>query len=226
MQSHRRTPSPPSRDPNRPALPGLIGAICLALGAQAVAQAPAPQAPPAPAPQTPQNPPADATLTRDRGSVNLSREDQLFVEKAAQSGLAEVTFGRLAVERSGFPQVRAYGNAMVNDHGRLNEELKRIASNRGLLLSTSLDVALQRDADRMSQLKGTDFDDAFMMHMIESHRRAVSEFEAAANNSRDEELKAFAARSLPQLQQHLQLAMNTLAELRRNQQQGGNPPSR
>jgi putative membrane protein len=53
---------------------------------------------------------------------------------------------------------------------------------------------------------GADFDKAFAEDMVSDHKKAVAAFEKAANNSKDPDVKAFAAKTLPTLKMHLSMA--------------------
>ena len=60
--------------------------------------------------------------------------------------------------------------------------------------------------DRLSKLSGAEFDQAFMQQMVKDHTEAVTLFENQATNGKDAEVKAWAAKTLPTLKEHLQLA--------------------
>jgi putative membrane protein len=48
-----------------------------------------------------------------------------------------------------------------------------------------------------------------MMHMVEDHEMDTTEFEKASQSAQDTDVKAFAARTLPTLQDHLKQARAT-----------------
>src|SRR4051795_6002893 len=64
--------------------------------------------------------------------------DQSFVKEAAAGGMAEVELGRLAEERASSPGVKQFGQRMVDDHTKANEELKAIAQRKNIALPTDL----------------------------------------------------------------------------------------
>jgi putative membrane protein len=61
----------------------------------------------------------------------------------------------------------------------------------------------------LGKQSGTEFDRAYMKHMLDDHQKDVSDFEKAAKSAKDADVKTFAARTLPTLQAHLQLAQKT-----------------
>lgn len=144
----------------------------------------------------------------------LDGQDRKFVEAAAQGGLAEVAMGEMAQKRGTHAQVKAFGVRMVNDHTKANGELKRVASTKGVALPTRLDKEQQEHADALGKLSGADFDRAYMEHMVDDHKKDVSNFETAAKSAKDADVKSFAARTLPTLKTHLELAQKTQAALK------------
>jgi len=108
----------------------------------------------------------------------------------------------------------------VQDHTRANEELKQLASTKGLQLPTSLDSKHQKDMDRLQKMSGAQFDKAYMSHMVDDHKKDVSDFQKEANSGRDNDLKAFAAKTLPVLQEHLQLAQSTNDAVKKEKSSG------
>ena len=135
--------------------------------------------------------------------------DQNFVEKAAIGGLAEVQLGNLAQQKAASDQVRPFGMRMVQDHTKANDELKQIASSKGVQLPTALDSKHQKLADKLSKMTGADFDKAYMSDMVSDHKEDISDFKKEANGGKDADIKAFAAKTLPTLEDHLKMAQQT-----------------
>ena len=86
------------------------------------------------------------------GTVStLSVADKDFIMKAAQGGMAEVALGTLAAQQGTDAGVKSFGNRMTNDHGKANDELKALATNKGLALPMDLDAEGGRPAFAMTQ---------------------------------------------------------------------------
>jgi putative membrane protein len=139
--------------------------------------------------------------------------DRDFINKAATGGLTEVELGRIAAQRAARPSVRSFGERMVTDHGRANMELAALAQSKGLALPAALEPSQQAMRDRLSVLSGADFDRAYMSEMVRDHTEDVALFEREAEVSADPDLKAWAARSLPMLRDHLALARQVNSEV-------------
>ena len=139
--------------------------------------------------------------------------DRAFAEKAAAGGAAEVEGGKVAEQRAANDKVKQFGARMVQDHGKANDELKQIASGKGLQLPSAPDAHDQQEMARMQKLSGAEFDRAYMDHMVKDHKKDIAEFKKQASSGKDPEIKAFAAKTLPTLQEHLKLAEATHAEV-------------
>ena len=139
-------------------------------------------------------------------SSKLSPTDKTFVTKAAQGGQAEVELGQLAVDKSQNEQVKEFGQRMVNDHSKANDQLKEIASQQGITLPTGLDAKDQALKDRLSKLSGAQFDRVYMQNMVQDHKADIAEFQKEAKSGKDQAVKQFAQQTLPTLQSHLQEA--------------------
>jgi putative membrane protein len=134
--------------------------------------------------------------------------DQSFAEKAAVGGLAEVQLGKLAVGRAASPDVKQFGQRMVDDHGKANRELMALVEQKGISVPTALDPTHQKEADRLAKLQGAAFDRAYIQHMVKDHQEDVRLFRTQAQQGTDPELKRFAADTLPTLEAHLNMAQN------------------
>jgi putative membrane protein len=157
-------------------------------------------------------PAASPAKPKATGAAQLSDTDRKFVEQAAIDGLAEVQFGKLAQSKGANDAVKKFAARMVQDHGKANQQLKQLASAKGVQLPTDLDDRHKEDMQRLEKLSGAEFDREYMKHMVDDHKRDVAEFHKQATSGRDEQLKGFAARTLPTLQEHLKQAQ-TVNEL-------------
>lgn len=145
--------------------------------------------------------------------------DKEFAMKAAGGGMAEVELGRLATKNGQSAAVKQFGQRMVTDHSKANEELKAIASAKGITLPAEMSADGKEMMEKLSKLKGEDFDRAYMDGMVEDHMKDVAEFKREAETGTDKEIKAFAAKALPVLQGHLQMAQGIAPKERKEQAQ-------
>jgi putative membrane protein len=92
---------------------------------------------------------------------------------------------------------------MVTDHGKANAELMNIAKTKNIMLPATLDAEHQAKSDSLSKLSGAAFDKGYVEVMIEGHKKTLALMQSEAANGKDAELKAFAAKTAPVVQMHL-----------------------
>lgn len=129
-----------------------------------------------------------------------------FVKEAAIGGLMEVELGRYAEQNAASPRVSNFGSMMVRDHNKANEELKSIASQKNIEVPSTMDEKHMSMVNELKQKKGAEFDREYMREMVDDHEKDVDEFRKQSENGKDPEIKAFAARTVPVLQTHLDSA--------------------
>jgi putative membrane protein len=130
---------------------------------------------------------------------------QQFIKQAAVGGMAEVKLGELAEKNAQSDAVKNFGKRMRDDHSQANSELEQLAAQKNVTLPKDVDAKQKATYDRLSKLKGAEFDRAYMNAMLQDHRHDVAEFEHATKSS-DPDVQAFASKTLPTLQSHLEEA--------------------
>jgi putative membrane protein len=135
--------------------------------------------------------------------------DSEFAVAAANGGMAEVEFSKLAATNATAASVKEFASMMVKDHTAVNDELKSAAASKNITLPAALSEDKQEKLTKLSEKKGADFDKDYMDAMISDHKDAIDLFEKEANNGKDADLKAWAAGKLPALRSHLELAQTT-----------------
>lgn len=143
---------------------------------------------------------------------NLNPADSVFVRKAAEGGMAEVKLGQLAKDKGTNQSVKSFGDRMVKDHSKANDELKGLASKKGVTLRDSMNAKDKALYDRLSRLSGDAFDKAYMRAMVEDHQDDVSEFRRESQSAADPDIRQFTAKTLPTLEEHLRLARDTASK--------------
>lgn len=189
----RTSPGSPATDPNNNNNPGS-----------------SPNTPTTPSNNNPGR--SSNTPTGETSPNSLSSRDSNFVMQAAQTGMLEVQLGKLAVQRGSSPGVKQYGQEMVEEHTQKNQELMQLAMQKGVEVPTEMSSQNKALIDRLSGLSGTSFDTAYKQAMLDSHKQAIALFQAQSQQGQDPELKAWATKTLPNLQAHLQMVNQMLAD--------------
>ncbi len=136
-----------------------------------------------------------------------------FVSEAAGGGMAEVQLAGMALNHTQNPDIKDFAKRMIEDHSKANDELKPIAASKSMIVPKELGANEKALSDRLSKLSGAEFDKEYVKAMVDDHEKDVKAFQAQAQNGTDAEIKAFAAKTLPILQEHLQMIQNIKAKM-------------
>ncbi|MDQ3712044.1 MAG: DUF4142 domain-containing protein [Acidobacteriota bacterium] len=161
---------------------------------------------------------AQDTMNSDSKMQSSSKKnsDSKFMMMAATSDMNEITLSNQALSKSSNEDVKKLAQMMVDDHTKASEELKPIAMSKSVMLPTDADAKHKSALEKMSGMSGTEFDMAYLKMMVKDHEKAVSMFQKEANNGKDAEAKAFAAKTLPVLQGHLDMSRSMMTKMMGN----------
>lgn len=129
-----------------------------------------------------------------------------FWNDAAQAEAAEIALGSLALQKATDPTVEAFARGIVTDHTIAKQGLAALAAAKHVSLPVDANKAQQAVFARLNGMTGIDFDEAFMKQMVADHERTVALFKSTSASSPDADVKAFAAQTLPTLEEHLATA--------------------
>lgn len=152
---------------------------------------------------------ANADSGKAAAASKLSREDRDFLEKAAHAGHTEVEGSKLALSKATSPEVKQFAQQMVDDHTKAGEELKQLAESKGLKVPTEPAMAQKAKLKVLSARSGDGFDRDYAEEVgVKAHADTVKLFQKAAQSAQDADVRAFAQKTLPTLQHHLQMAQS------------------
>ena len=149
---------------------------------------------------------ADSTTkTTDtvQSTMAVDSSDAKFAKNAAGGGMAEIQLSKLAEQKSTNDKIKDFAAMMVTDHGKAGDSLAMIAKNKNIALPTALDTDHQKKYDELSKKSGRDFDKGYVMCMVDDHNGALKLMKDEAVNGKDADLKAFASKTAPVVQMHL-----------------------
>jgi putative membrane protein len=128
-----------------------------------------------------------------------------FVQKAAMSDMYEVQAGKLAAEKGQSNSVKQFAQQMVDAHTKTTEELTGIVKSKNIKvdLPSALDSTHQKLIDDLNSASAQDFDKTYAKHQVDAHQQAVDLFKKYAAQGDDADVKQFAAKTLPTIEQHL-----------------------
>lgn len=143
----------------------------------------------------------------------VDETDQTFMKDAAIGDEAEIQLGQMAQEKASSPAVKSFGERMLKDHSDADTKLKSIAASQHISLPVELDPEHKDTAERLSKLSGPQFDQAYMLLMVQEHTKDVNKFKQEAADAHDDTVKQFAAATVPILQSHLDEAQQIERQL-------------
>lgn len=157
--------------------------------------------------------PTSSRASTDRSvseAGQLTRGDRRFVDKLAKLGMEEVALSKIAAERASNAEVRTFAQELVTAHEKVNSELSRLASSKGVIPAASE----QPNLDKWARKDASDFDKDYLDKMIDAHEDSIDLLESNARKSQDTELASFSRTNLPAIQEHLLKAKNLKSQLR------------
>jgi putative membrane protein len=153
------------------------------------------------------------TKTMTTTTSKMSAADSKFIKEAAVGGMEEVTLGQLAAQKATDPDVKNFGQKMVDDHSKANDQLKQLAAQKGVTVASALPPSKQKDVDQLSKLSGAAFDKKYVSMMVSDHKKDVAEFKKESAKAKDSDLKSWAGATLPTLQDHLKMIEDISAKM-------------
>lgn len=149
---------------------------------------------------------------RDANESDVDDGGKLFIKAAAVGGIMEVELAKAAQTQASSPEVKKFADMMISDHTRIYNELKKLATDKHILLPIELEQAQKDDLKKLQELKGPAFDEAYMRMMVSSHEKAIQDYEAGSSN-RDRQVNKFASEKIDSLKTHLNSARSLFNSL-------------
>lgn len=144
--------------------------------------------------------PANGSTAKPGGK--LSSADKSFMMNAAKGGMMEVEMGKMAAQNAQNADVKKFGNRMVTDHSKANNELMALAKEEGVSLPGGKSPGKWKS------------DKNYMDDMVKDHQKDLAEFQKEAQNGTDPDVKAFAAKGAKMVSTHLKIAQETQGKLK------------
>jgi putative membrane protein len=181
----------------------LAGAVLLC-GTMGLAQAPRDaggQAGQAPG----QNPSMDPQMNGMQ-TAGPSPMDRMFVTRAMQGSMAEVQLGQLTLQKSNNQQVKEFAQRMIDDHTKLNEQMKPVAQQLGVTVPDQVSKNDRKTMAKLQSLSGSAYDQAYIKDMVKDHKQDLTEFQMEASSGQDQTVKDAANQGSKVIAGHLQMA--------------------
>jgi putative membrane protein len=140
-------------------------------------------------------------------------QDKLFLRQAALGNQAEVELGRLASKKGESKPVRDFAQHMIEDHSKSGDLLRKQGRGVNANIPKELDPEHQAVRAKLEKASGKDFDIAYLGSMIQDHQRTANLLQWQITSGQSEPLKKYAADTLPDVMEHLEIAKQQYAML-------------
>jgi putative membrane protein len=158
-----------------------------------------------PGPSSSQNPTMDPQMNGTQGP-GQTPIDRMFVKKAMQGSMAEVQLAQLTLQKSENEQVKQFAQRMIDDHTKLNEQMKPVAQQLGVDAPTDVSKNDKKAMAKLQGLSGVAYDQAYIKDMVKDHKQDLNDFQMEASSGQDQTAKDAANQGSKVIAQHLQMA--------------------
>lgn len=129
-----------------------------------------------------------------------------FLDRASANGIAEIETARMALETSQAEDVRAFAQRMLDDHTKSRQDMARLAKEKNLPLSDEATLMNKAKAMILELRDGEDFNEAYANNQVVAHEQTIELYRDYLKKGQNSDLKQFAEKMLPTLEEHLQQA--------------------
>ena len=143
-------------------------------------------------------------------SSKVASGDQKMMRDIAQSNISEIAAGKLALEKSQSDDVKSFAQKMIDDHTKAQQELQTLADSKGVKLPTEPDAKHKALSKVMAGMKGDAFDKRYLKQGgLNDHENTHKLLARVQDKAKDADLKAYAAKTITVVDQHLTMAQDT-----------------
>jgi len=157
----------------------------------------------------------------------MSAQDKLFMTRAAEGNLAEITFGQLALDKGRTEGVKQVAQTIITGHRQAQNELMGLMLRMGMTMPPKvratppmlgamppmLGATHMAVQNALSKQKGDGFDKMYMAGQVEDHENTIALFQTEVANGQDPDLKAYATKYLPDIVGHTIMIYNVARQV-------------
>ena len=138
--------------------------------------------------------------------TKLSRQDAKAIQNLAEANRAEVESGKLALQKAKSDDVKKFAQHMVDDHGRMLDEVQQLAQSKGVKLPDGVGVKDKAQEKKLEMTSADKFDKDYMAAMVKDHQSDLKELQKISKNAKDPDLRAAADKAMATVKQHFDMA--------------------
>lgn len=146
-------------------------------------------------------------INKEKFETRSEEKDAQFLVDVAVLNMEEIQLGKLAQTKGTKKEVQDIGKMMEDEHSRFFTDLKDLAEKKGVTIPTDVTPKIQEMYNDLSKKSASEFNEEYCSRMVTTHKDAIDKVEKAATESTDNDIKAWAMETLPELKKHLDHAM-------------------
>jgi len=149
----------------------------------------------------------------DLDITKKQKQDATFMVNAVADGILDQQLATVALQRAATPSVRNLAQTLLDQHIKMNGELKELAGRKEIVLPEALGDERQEMYKNLSALTGTAFDKKYSEAVVDGQKKAVDSYEELSKEAYDGDIRGLAAKYLPVLQQQVTQAQQVHDEV-------------
>ena len=154
---------------------------------------------------------AGSVRGQDKEKANADTD---FLTRVIPGTAASVNIMEYATKNAADPKVRDFAEHVAKQHKEFVKTAGEHAKRLNIAVVTDPDKDSKETIDKLSKLKGTDLDVAFLEWLIDGHKDTAV-FDNEVKNGHDAELKTFAKNAIASGNEHLEEARELLAKVKK-----------
>ena len=139
-------------------------------------------------------------------STKLSNSDKKFMNVAAEGDMTEAHLGQVAQAQASQAELKDFGRMLAQDYTNAYNELTELANKTGETIPKGIDVRRNKALAHLIRLRGNSFNLRFLRREIRDHQTALASFRREAEHGQDADVKAYASKMIPTLEEQLHKA--------------------
>lgn len=152
-------------------------------------------------------------------ATQLNDRDERMIKQLAESHMGEISLGKLAQQKAQSDEVKSFGKKMVDDHTKALDELKQMAQAKGVTLPDEPGTKQKAMEKKLQGLSGAKFDRQYMQQAgKQAHQDTHKLLQRAASRAQDTDLKNYASKTIGAVESHMQLAKETMQDMKSTSQ--------
>ncbi|WP_278420656.1 DUF4142 domain-containing protein [Stutzerimonas kunmingensis] len=155
---------------------------------------------------------AFALLFGVAANLALAAEGENFVDEASAKGIAEIETAKMALDKGTSEDVKQFAKMMIDDHTKANQELAQLAQAKDLEMSDEATLMDKAKAMILKLRDGENFDEAYANNQVVAHEQTIEMYQDYVEGGENADLKQFAQKTLPKLEEHLKKAKDLQAK--------------